>query len=851
MVGTGHVFISYKTEQRDIAFSIRDRLKEWGYNTWIDVERITPGMFWADEINNAIENCYALIGLVTPEAQSSRYVTNEWDKSIIEGKPFLPILFAPTKPHYKYIDFQYIDFTKDKNSAYTQLKSRLHILSDSSLSRITVDPYQEYLKNLFTRINDYLSRSILKRSSESKMSEPIRLESTRTTNVVDKTFEKPDEIDPLFEIDFGVTQKANFSNLDEVVNHFTGRALLLGDPGAGKTISLLYYLRDAILRRVQDIKQPVPILGTIATWNADEQTPIADWLQKSFGTPRDIAQLIESNQALLVLDGLDELGNLRKSTQPDDHYYDPRLRFIDTLRLLPATTPIVVSCRLQDYLQIGAKIPLGGAVTLSKLTNEQIADYLTELPDLWATLHSDPELLSVAKTPLLLSFLAFAYKQMSDQQRIHELEQLSDLKNSSGDLRDKIFEVYVRGNYDREVRKLKAKGQFAPFTYEAMCQQLAEIALENCRWLNQKNRIELEPSLADWASKLYLVVSDGKYHRFVHLRLRDYFAFPLAIQNLDANDSFTKSNAQDVLSALGDIRAIKPLFERRQFYALTNLVKNNPSAGIEFDSDMITAILQNLLASPYPFEASELIKQLLLVGRLDVVQQLVAVLSNLAQITLTQIVLAIQSVHNHNQAYALNLFLERLSQYNLQTFGKIRVMFVHFIIESIGAYTKLLSFEPDFTVVGYAMEAVQSLELIEVVKPQIIMINVNLPDMDGFSLSKMIGERFPDMKIVILSVQDSLSYLERALRVPNIVDYLQLPADMDIMYATLRQVAHSSISEHKQKIFPYINYNYLHTDGFIGERDEEIKFIKEWFLKKRNQYRPTSESWLDKHTGGS
>lgn len=39
----GHIFISYKSQQRDYAFAVRDQLRAWGYDTWLDVDRLEPG----------------------------------------------------------------------------------------------------------------------------------------------------------------------------------------------------------------------------------------------------------------------------------------------------------------------------------------------------------------------------------------------------------------------------------------------------------------------------------------------------------------------------------------------------------------------------------------------------------------------------------------------------------------------------------------------------------------------------------------------------------------------------------------------------------------------------------------
>ena len=37
------IFISYKSEEREFAITLRDKLQEWGHETWLDVDDIPAG----------------------------------------------------------------------------------------------------------------------------------------------------------------------------------------------------------------------------------------------------------------------------------------------------------------------------------------------------------------------------------------------------------------------------------------------------------------------------------------------------------------------------------------------------------------------------------------------------------------------------------------------------------------------------------------------------------------------------------------------------------------------------------------------------------------------------------------
>lgn len=90
-------------------------------------------------------------------------------------------------------------------------------------------------------------------------------------------------------------------------------------------------------------------------------------------------------------------------------------------------------------------------------------------------------------------------------------------------------------------------------------------------------------------------------------------------------------------------------------------------------------------------------------------------------------------------------------------------------------------------VVGEADDGDVGLEVIESLKPDIVLTDVRMPQMDGIRLSHAIKTRFPTMKIVFVSGHDDADYLKSALKV-NAVDYIFKPVDRLELAAVVERV---------------------------------------------------------------
>lgn len=78
---------------------------------------------------------------------------------------------------------------------------------------------------------------------------------------------------------------------------------------------------------------------------------------------------------------------------------------------------------------------------------------------------------------------------------------------------------------------------------------------------------------------------------------------------------------------------------------------------------------------------------------------------------------------------------------------------------------KVLETADDITVVGGANDGQTALSMVEELSPDVALLDIRLPDMDGIDLARMLTERFPQTRVVILSAFDDDDYLQAALSV--------------------------------------------------------------------------------------
>lgn len=132
--------------------------------------------------------------------------------------------------------------------------------------------------------------------------------------------------------------------------------------------------------------------------------------------------------------------------------------------------------------------------------------------------------------------------------------------------------------------------------------------------------------------------------------------------------------------------------------------------------------------------------------------------------------------------------------------GKIKTLIVDDIAETRENVRKLLQFESDVEVVGTARTGREGIQLAQELDPDVILMDINMPDIDGISATEVIRQNSPHIQVVILSVQSDQNYMRRAM-LAGARDFLTKPPMGDELISAIRragEMAHLERSKSSQ-----------------------------------------------------
>jgi pilus assembly protein CpaE len=118
---------------------------------------------------------------------------------------------------------------------------------------------------------------------------------------------------------------------------------------------------------------------------------------------------------------------------------------------------------------------------------------------------------------------------------------------------------------------------------------------------------------------------------------------------------------------------------------------------------------------------------------------------------------------------------------------KIRVLIVDDIQETRDNLKKLLYFEDDIEIIGAASNGREGIEQAAALHPDIVLMDINMPGMDGIQASELISQQDPNIQVVMMSVQGEADYLRRSM-LAGAREFLIKPFSSEELANSLRRV---------------------------------------------------------------
>lgn len=145
---------------------------------------------------------------------------------------------------------------------------------------------------------------------------------------------------------------------------------------------------------------------------------------------------------------------------------------------------------------------------------------------------------------------------------------------------------------------------------------------------------------------------------------------------------------------------------------------------------------------------------------------------------------------------------------------------------------RILNMEEDIEVIGECSDGTQVLDACQELHPEIVLMDINMPLLNGVDATAELRETLPEVKVIILSIHDDESYVFETLR-KGATGYLLKDMEAESLINAIRTVAEGNAFIHPKVTGKLIQQlrrmEYLSETGAIAEdnaiREAGVKFV--------------------------
>ncbi|PWA12634.1 DNA-binding response regulator [Pueribacillus theae] len=150
---------------------------------------------------------------------------------------------------------------------------------------------------------------------------------------------------------------------------------------------------------------------------------------------------------------------------------------------------------------------------------------------------------------------------------------------------------------------------------------------------------------------------------------------------------------------------------------------------------------------------------------------------------------------------------------------------------------RILEMEPNFEVVAEGNDGKEVVELVQQYLPDVVLLDINMPEVNGVEATRQLMQKVPGTKVIILSIHDDEAYVTHAVKT-GAAGYLLKEMDADALIEAVKVVAEGGAYVHPKVTHNLVNeYRRLASQGMEGLEIgfKEIEYRKPLHLLTRRE----------------
>lgn len=155
-----------------------------------------------------------------------------------------------------------------------------------------------------------------------------------------------------------------------------------------------------------------------------------------------------------------------------------------------------------------------------------------------------------------------------------------------------------------------------------------------------------------------------------------------------------------------------------------------------------------------------------------------------------------------------------------------KISFTAIVVEDEGLIAKnivknIQRANENFEVVAVSADGEDALRQVEKYMPNVVLTDIQMPLMNGLELVRIISQKYPLIRCVIISGHDDFAYAKDALK-NHVADYLLKPINLDELTVTLRRIENELLASQKELTSEFAK---------AGNPEDIVGLMKEYILK--------------------